>query len=72
MDTPIISAAILREALIAADLYDERNPSTSIRDLLTDILFLIDAEQDEGNWIDSFDRLVERAKDQYQNERPDA
>ncbi len=58
--TPTISAANLKEALENADLWDERNPNTSLRCLLSDVLHLIDAEG-----ADNFDVLYERAQRQY-------
>jgi len=55
--TPRICAENLKEALIDADLYDERNPSTSIACLLSDIMHLVDEED-----CDTFTTLCKRAR----------
>ena len=62
--TPAIHAASLKTALITASLYDEEDIDTSLRDLLADMMHLIDAEND----CSSFNALCERARWHYTEE----
>lgn len=59
--TPAIHAASLKSSLITASLYDEEDIDTSLRDLLADMMHLIDAEKD----CSSFNALCERARWHY-------
>lgn len=62
--TPAIHAESLKNALINASLYDEEDIDTSLRDLLADMMHLIDAEKD----CSSFNALCERARWHYETE----
>lgn len=58
--TPAIHAASLKSTLNGQSMWEEDDPDTSISDLLTDIMHLIDKEE-----CDSFDSLCERAREHY-------
>ena len=64
--TPAEHAADLKVSLLKAGLYDEDDPSTSLSDLLADIMHLIDTEPE---LIDDFYVLVERATGHYEAEK---
>jgi hypothetical protein len=64
--TPAQHAAELKAALMKGGIYDDDDPSTSLSDLLADLMHLVDTDPAQ---IDDFYVLVERATGHYEAER---